>query len=96
MLNLEEVKEELNKISKKMRTGKLMKNDDIIEKLSDYEHDRWSRWQKHLFSKCKTNSDGSLTIPKEFVDRWTKQMNTKYDDLSEEEKIRIEKKQLEF
>lgn len=86
MLNLEEVKEELNKISKKMRTGKLMKNDDIIEKLSDYEHDRWSRWQKHLFSKCKTNSDGSLTIPKEFVDRWTKQMNTKYDDLSEEEK----------
>lgn len=63
-----------------------MKNDDIIEKLSDYEHDRWSRWQNYLFSKCKINSDGSLTIPKEFVDRWTRQINTKYNNLSEEEK----------
>lgn len=63
-----------------------MKNDDIIEKLCDYEHDRWPRWQNHLFSKCKINSDGSLTIPKEFVDRWTRQINTKYNDLSEEEK----------
>ncbi len=63
-----------------------MENDNIVEKLSNYEHDRWSRWQKHLFSKCKINSDGSLTIPKEFVDRWTRQMNTTYDDLLEEEK----------
>lgn len=63
-----------------------MKNDDIVEKLSNYEHDRWSRWQKYLFSKCKINNDGSLTIPKEFVYRWTRQMNTKYDDLLEEEK----------
>ncbi len=63
-----------------------MKNNNIVEKLSDYEHDRWSRWQRHLFSKCKINSDGSLTIPKEFVDKWTRQMNTDYHDLSEEEK----------
>ena len=63
-----------------------MKNNDMIEKLADYEHDRWSRWQKHLFSKCIINKDGTLTIPKEFVDRWTRQMNTNYANLSEEEK----------
>lgn len=48
-----------------MKVGKLMKSNDIIEKLSNYEHGRWSRWQNHLFSKCKINSDGSLTIPKD-------------------------------
>lgn len=63
-----------------------MKNNDIIEKLADYEHDRWSRWQKYLFSKCIINKDGNLTIPKEFVDRWNRQMNTNYENLSKKEK----------
>lgn len=60
--------------------------ENIIEKLSDYEHDRWSRWQKHLFSKCIKNKDGSATIPKEYVDRWTRQINTNYDNLANIEK----------
>ena len=63
-----------------------MRNNEIIEKLAECEHDRWSRWQKHLFSKCIINEDGSMTIPKEFVERWTRQINTSYIDLSELEK----------
>ena len=63
-----------------------MEVNNLIEKLADYEHDRWSRWQKYLFSKCTINQDGSLTIPKNFVDRWTIQMNTNYNNLSIEEK----------
>lgn len=59
---------------------------ELIEKIADFEHDRWSRWQKHLFSKCIKNNDGSYTIPKEYVDRWERQMNMEYADLSEEEK----------
>lgn len=81
--NIEEIKQKLEKY-KNMKLEDV--NDNIVEKLSNYEHDRWSRWQRHLFSKCEINRDGSLTIPKEFVDRWTRQMNTKYDDLLEEEK----------
>jgi len=42
---------------------------ELIEKLANFEHDRWSRWQNHLFSKCIKNNDGSYTIPKEYVDR---------------------------
>ena len=64
----------------------LMRDNEIIEKLAEYEHDRWSRWQKHLFSKCIINEDGSMTIPKEFVERWTRQINTSYINLSELEK----------
>lgn len=59
--------------------------EEIIEKLANYEHDRWSRWQKHLFSKCLKNEDGSMTIPKEFVDRWNRQINTNYFNLSNQE-----------
>ena len=32
------------------------------------------------------NQDGSLTIPKAFVDRWSRQINTNYIDLSSKEK----------
>ena len=70
--------------------------DDVIEILAQYEHDRWSRWQRYLFSKCRVNKDGSLTIPKEFVERWARQMNTEYNNLLESEKAsdRIEAKRI--
>lgn len=59
---------------------------EFFEKLSDYEHDRWSRWHKYMMSKCITNTDGSVTIPSEFVNRWNRQSVTHYDDLTEIEK----------
>ncbi len=59
---------------------------DLLEKLANYEHNRWSRWQKYLHSCSIKNSDGSITIPKDKVDRWERQLNTNYDELSEEEK----------
>ena len=62
-----------------------MEDNNLIEELANYEHNRWSRWQRHLFDKCRINKDGSLTIPKEFVDRWNRQINTSYFDLSDEE-----------
>jgi hypothetical protein len=57
-----------------------------IEALADLEHDRWSRWQAYLHSKCSRNQDGSLTIPAESVVHWERQMTTKYDGLTEREK----------
>ena len=63
-----------------------MKNEEIIELLAGFEHDRWSRWQKYLFSKCIVNNDGSLTIPKELVKRWNRQISTNYNSLTEQEK----------
>ncbi|WP_263057042.1 hypothetical protein [Pantoea agglomerans] len=66
-----------------------MKSEQIeaaVEMLSEIEHERWSRWQKYLHKKCVPNDDGSLTIPVDLVDKWEKQMNTPYKELSDKEK----------
>lgn len=68
---------------------------ELREKLAALCHDQWSGWMEYLFSKCVDHvmpaslgfhKDGELLIPKEFVDRWRRQMKTPYLDLSEEEK----------
>ena len=59
---------------------------DIKEELSAIEHERWSHWQKYMHSKATRNPDGSLSIPANLVQKWERQMSTKYADLSEQEK----------
>jgi len=59
---------------------------DFIEKGADLEHQRWAGWQEYLHSLCIKNQDGSLTIPKERVERWERQIKTTYGELPEEEK----------
>ena len=59
---------------------------ELMEKLADAEHNGWAHWQKYLHSKCVANEDGSLTIPAELVERWTRQINTPYSELTEKEK----------
>jgi hypothetical protein len=59
---------------------------DLLENLADLEHNRWSRWQTYLHSKCRKNEDGSLTISPEDVIHWEKQISTPYSELSEKEK----------
>lgn len=58
----------------------------LREALAAQEHERWSHWMRWQFECCIKNEDGSLTIPAPKVERWTRQMNTPYRDLSEQEK----------
>lgn len=58
----------------------------LREELAAIEHARWSHWQTFMHSKCIKNSDGSLTIPKELVEKWTRQSTTAYSELTEKEK----------
>lgn len=60
--------------------------DNIREQLADYAHDAWSGWMKYMFSKMTINDDGTATMPKWAVDRWSYQMNTKYNELSDDMK----------
>ena len=56
------------------------------EPLAEYAHSSWSGWMHYMFSKSTMNDDGSITIPKESAERWTRHMHTKYKDLPESEK----------
>lgn len=66
----------------------------IREKLASLAHDIWSEWMEYLFSQCETTSisspkgwkDKFSVIPGNYVRRWKRQMETKYQDLPEEEK----------
>jgi len=59
----------------------------IHELLAVYAHTAWAGWMKYMFSKSQLNPDGSVRIPAEFVQRWTRQMNTSYKELPESEKL---------
>ena len=60
--------------------------DSVRDVLADVEHKRWSSWQSYLHSLCEANEDGSLTIPASRVERWKRQIETDYADLSQSEK----------
>lgn len=55
------------------------------EELANLCHEQWSGWVKYMFSKGTLNEDSTWTMPVEFVQRWTRQMNTPYTELSESE-----------
>src|SRR5215217_2057384 len=59
---------------------------ELLEALAAVEHERWSHWQSYLHSRCIAGDDGSLTIPAKLVERWSTQLSTPYDELSEVEK----------
>lgn len=62
------------------------------EKLAELAHSQWSGWMRYLFSKCIPykpgeiqNYEGALIIPKVSVDRWKRQTETPYSELSNKE-----------
>ena len=57
----------------------------MLEKLADQQHEIWSHWMKYLFEISTQNEDGSVTISAEKVERWKRQMNTEYSNLSTKE-----------
>jgi hypothetical protein len=66
-------------------TDHIVEADKMVEELAAYAHRAWSGWMNWMFEHS-TSHEGEITIPKFLVDRWTRQMNTLYDDLPEEEK----------
>lgn len=57
----------------------------LRDALAEYAHTAWSGWMKYLFEKSARNEDGTVTIPAWAVERWTRQMTTKFDDLPDVE-----------
>ena len=60
--------------------------DDKREVLAELAHAQWSGWMEYLFSKGVLNEDGTWTMPAWAVERWKRQTETPYADLSFDEK----------
>jgi hypothetical protein len=70
-----------------MNASQAKTDEELLEELADVQHQIWSQWMVHLFSRCRRNPDGSSeTIPDDLVVRWKRQMATDYADLTEREK----------
>ncbi len=54
----------------------------MIDRLADMAHEVWAHWMRYLFSVSIQNEDGSVTIPADKVERWKRQMDTNYYDLT--------------
>ncbi|MHC1728026.1 MAG: hypothetical protein AB9866_18830 [Syntrophobacteraceae bacterium] len=65
---------------------------ELFEKLAAIEHERWSDWMRCLFDDSfdMREDDGTPTgevlIPARNAERWKRQVNTPYAELSQEEK----------
>jgi hypothetical protein len=58
----------------------------LLEELASIEHERWAHWQKYVHRLGQRQPDGSLLLPAVLVDRWERQIATRYIDLKSEEK----------
>lgn len=58
----------------------------LIEQLAAIEHERWSHWQRYVHGQCVRQPDGSLLVPAHLVERWERQIHTKYADLDDHER----------
>jgi ribosome modulation factor len=52
------------------------------ELIAAVQHEIWAHWMKYLFSKCPLNDQGQRVIPAELVERWQRQIDTPYAELS--------------
>lgn len=59
---------------------------ELREQLAALAHEQWSGWMRYLFEKTTGNIAGTALIPEWAVERWKRQLNTPYAQLSEEEK----------
>ena len=59
----------------------------IRARLATYSHNSaWAGWMRYQLRNGTHNEDGTWTMPGWAVERWTRQMNTSYAELSEQER----------
>lgn len=56
------------------------------ETIARIQHDIWSRWMKYMLTCGEYDKRGNWIMPKEKVERWHRQMNTPYSELTEKER----------
>ena len=67
-------------------TADALDDGTLLEALAVVEHERWAHWQAYVHDQGVKNPDGSITLPANLVERWSRQIATPYDQLTEDEK----------
>ena len=73
--------------------------EELLELIADFMHHQWSRWMKYVYNHAVTVDESSETLAwtsetgkigyifnTNLYNRWLRQMNTPYAELSEKEK----------
>jgi hypothetical protein len=83
------ITEQVGNVAKPNACAQLYDAEATREKLASYAHNQWSGWMEYLFSKCEIpihHTQAGLIIPPWAVERWKRQIETPYEELSEPEK----------
>ena len=58
-----------------------------VEEVAELVHEIWANWMKYMFEHGEFAKDtGAWFMPASKVERWSRQLNTPYSELSEKEK----------
>jgi hypothetical protein len=60
--------------------------DALFERLAAIEHARWAHWQAYMHEKATRTASGGLLLSPDLVERWQRQIDTPYEELSDDEK----------
>ena len=58
----------------------------LREALAQSEKDRWTRWMRHCLGRMQQNIYGDYVLAAADYDKWKRQCETHYLDLTEKEK----------
>lgn len=61
--------------------------DELTETLAAVQHDIWAHWMRYMFTQGSMQPDGTWVMPAEKVLRWSRQMESRYADLSDREQV---------
>ena len=82
------------KLEEKLKSIQEENRKQAKEELSSLVHEIWANWMKYIFDNCDYGlsmvmaamKNGTPVIPYDLAERWTRQINTDYKDLSDDEK----------
>lgn len=60
-----------------------MNRQDLIEKIAELQHTQWSDWTRWMLEKRFSHNAKTGEM---YIDRWRRQMNTSYDELTDDER----------
>ena len=61
-------------------------SDELREQLADIQHAIWAHWMGYMFGCGEFRKDGAWVMPAEKLERWWRQKETPYGELSDKER----------